>query len=144
MINLQRDQAPRDNIEPFNFIDFSGGLNNKTELRDNQARACLNMSFASDLQIAKRLGVYANFEDITTSTNDITWIGEYKPFTGANQSVVFTLDKVVIGAVEFDIPNAIMGETYLDQFFFVDGLGIWVYDGTTMRRMVNPPTGQGL
>jgi|LGVE01.1.fsa_nt_gb hypothetical protein len=140
MIHYQKNPAPRDIISPFNFDDFSGGLNNKTELNDNQARACLNISFASDRQIQKRLGIYASITEHGTSTNDITWIGEYKPYTGANQLVTFTLDKVVIGAVEFDIPNAAYGVTFLDQFFFVDGLGIWVYDGTTMRRMVNPGT----
>jgi len=138
---LQRDPAPIDKIEPFNFFDFSGGLNNKTELNDNQARLCLNMDFASNLQIEKRLGVYSVITGIGTSTNDIIYIDEYKPYVGANQSVTFTLDKVNIGLVEFDIPGALRGVTFQDQYFIVDGAGIWVYDGTTMRRMANPPLG---
>ena len=111
MINLNRSNPPVDKITPFNIKDFSGGLNNKTELRDNQERLCLNMSFASNLQVDKRLGIYPSLSEVTTSTNDITFINEFKPYTGANQPVYFASDKVVIGSFEFDITNAMYGVT---------------------------------
>lgn len=141
------ENTPNEQIQSFNIDDFSGGLNNKTEVRDNQARDLLNMEFQSDLKIGKRLGVKpSNDLRYTTENVNINFIGEYKPYVGEGRIFTATDNAVrfhVTGNTyhDFIIPNVTGGVTYLNQFFFVDGVNIWVYDGTYARKMVNPPPG---
>jgi len=134
-------KIPPTKTSPFSFYDFSGGLNNRTEIRDNQARALLNMAFASDLKVEKRPGVYPALSSVIASSNDIVYIDEFKPYTGANQRVYVTSDNIKIGIHSLGIPNVKMGITFLNQYFFVDGSDIWVFDGTYARKMVDPPDG---
>jgi len=142
MIHLQRNTPPIDEHVPFTYSDFSGGLNNKTELKLNQARDLLNMSFLSDLRVGKRTGVYKD-EDFIATFHDITFIDRYyRQGTRQWNTVYADKDRFCVDIKIYNIPNVTMGVGYKDQYFFVNGEAIWVMDGLlTVRKMVNPPAG---
>jgi len=134
--------APRPKIEPFSFHDFSGGLNNKTEIMDNQARALLNMDFASDQKIEKRKSFAPNrtvlAHGVATSTDIPRMHNEYKPYVGNNQDVVVTDLNIYINNIAQEIAGVKDGLTFMNQYWFVNGEFIWVYDGMVTRKLINP------
>lgn len=165
---LQNLNIPAPDVKSVVIQSFNGGINNVSEPKNNQAYDMLNMSFSETNLMEKRTGltIYANFEDdrlldfedkVLADNNDeflvqiapavieekpVTFIDEYKPYVGSNQTVIATNTKIYIDNVYIcDVGGQVRGTTFGNEYWFVDGVDIRVYNGTNCKKLKNPPSG---
>lgn len=165
---LQNLNIPAPDIKSFSIKSFNGGFNNVSEPRDNQAHNMLNMSFSESNLMEKRTGltVFRNFDSDTLTDSDdnvlidfnddflipvspvvlpevpVTFIDEFKPYSGINKPVIATNSKVYIDGLEVaSVSGRIRGTTYMGEYWFVDGTDIFIYDGTSAKKLKSPPPG---
>lgn len=159
MAYIQRNTPPPNKILNFSLRDFSGGLNNRSELLEsNQASRLMNMRFTDDTIMEKRLGT-EKYSDYTTTT-PITFIDEFKPYNATNVLLKATDTALYNGTLELkSVTGRITGTNFSGKYFFTDGDKIYAYGkfpetsttyevviGTpsllaTVMEVVNPPSG---
>lgn len=155
---VQNVAPPRKERLEFNIEDFSGGLNNRSSvINDNQASNILNMHFTHQNVLEKRHGFKKFHETILDAP--ITYLDMYKPYTAEDQLIVATNSEVYADFVKVaDVSGEIDAVNYQGMFIFADGDALYAYGkfpGTTSTylkvvgsipdtdvalRVVNPPS----
>jgi hypothetical protein len=152
MMAYIRSSVPSPNvIREFSISDFSGGLNNRTNLTlSNEASDMLNMSFYDTSVLEKRKG--SMLYSVTTHTEAITFLDEYEPYNAENQMVragktKMTIDNNgVLTTVALSGGSGVDAENFLGLYLFCDGAELKCY-GTypqatdTFNRVIGVPTG---
>lgn len=124
---VQNVKPPANVTQSFSLRDFSGGLNNRSDLiEDNNQVNVLNMIYADDALLETRQG--QDYLDETEYEKAISFLDTFEPYTGDVQKIEATVDGVyangsLIKAVEGDIH----GITHEGKYYFVDGKNIYVY-----------------
>jgi hypothetical protein len=117
-------------VFPFSVSDFSGGMNNKSNLTGtNQISNMLNMTFYDSKVLDKRKG--SVLFDSNVHSEPITYVGEFQPYTEANQLVragKTSLTFLENGVLKSEVigGNNVDAENFFGRFFFVDGVSIRV------------------
>lgn len=146
MAYLQTNIPRANKIFNLSLSDFSGGLNNRADiLQDNESPDLLNLVFSSDNIMSKRYGQrYVNSDDYTDS---ITFIDEYigagnvkigpefgtavwgDVFRKSTTNMVVATDKKLYINNQFitDVTSTVTGISHLSNYFFVDGGDMFVY-----------------
>ena len=128
-------------IEVFNFDDFSGGLNNRStpmQLKTNEAMDISNMTFVTNGGMEKRWGT--ELYDALKLTSPITYMDVFRPINTAEVVIRATDSEVYAGLTKIaDVAGKIQGVNYIGNYYFVDGSSYYVYDGTKVWEIVNPP-----
>lgn len=127
MAYIQKTTPPINKVYNFSFRDFSGGLNNASvQLKDNEVINILNMMFCDETLFERRKG--QEYFDEFEGTDPILHLGEYKPYTGTNQTIVATADKMYIDGVEAKtLYGEMTGVNHLNQYIFADGNKLYAY-----------------
>lgn len=140
---VQQDDMTLPKEYSFVINEFTGGLNNVSNLEYNQASDLLNCNFSDGVSVQKRTGIMnTKLITITDTDKKITFIDEYKPYTGANKLIVATNSAVYSDGVKIkDVLGKVQGVTFRNKYYFVDGTYIYVYDGTNCKILKDPPVG---
>lgn len=140
---MQNLNIPTPDIKSHVLQVFNGGINNVNEPSSTQAYDLINMSFSDSSLMEKRTGLI-NTGKVTamSSSLPITLIDEFKPYVGENKlitanNVALYVDNVLLTAVQ----GQVRGTTFMNKYWFVDGVDIFIYDGTTVKKLKNPPVG---
>jgi hypothetical protein len=148
---IQRSVPSPNAVRQFSLSDFSGGLNNRSNLTlPNEASDMMNLSYYDTSVLEKRKGsmLYSS----TVHTEAITFLDEFEPYNSANQMVRAGLTKMTIdnGGNLFSYVltggNGVDAENFLGYYLFCDGAQLKCY-GTypqvtdTFNRVVGTPTG---
>jgi len=127
MAFIQKSTPPANQIITFSLPDFSGGLNNKSDLlSSNEASDLLNVSLVDNVLFEKRAGQkhYNNFQ----YDGKIIFIGEFKPYVDSDKLIVATVNKLYVDNVEIMTLNGFFkGINYKGKFFFTDNNNMYVY-----------------
>lgn len=157
MAFIQKTSPPRNERLEFNLSSFSGGLNNRSSvIEDNQASNILNMHFTHQDVLEKRYG-FEPIDDIVID-EPITHVSVYKPYNSDDQIIRATNTKVYVGNTKIaDVQGEIDSVNYQGLLFFCDGEDLFAYGtfpnvtgtylqviGTTPEvdvtlKVVNPP-----
>lgn len=129
----------------FSLKDFSGGLNNRSEiLAPSQASALMNMAFANDTVLEKRKGSMA-YDDFV-ATEPIIYIDEFRPYKKDDELLRATKTKLYSGSTEIaTLHDGIQGVNYNGKYAFVDGekirfYGEFPFGDTTYEKVIGTPT----
>lgn len=145
MAYIQGTVQPPNQIRTFALHSFNGGLNNRSEiLEDNQATNLLNMKFSNDTLMEKRKG-FTFYEDYNASA-PYTMIKEFRPYTDpdemmlANNKELYSFHNKIA-----DVTGKVNAENIQGRFYFLDGSTIRVYGrfpqtGGTYVNIVGTPT----
>lgn len=107
---------------------FSGGLNNRSELlQPHEAADMLNMSFNDDNVVEKRHGT-TTF-DAVTLPGPVVFIGEYRPYNGAPDILMrATATGLYAGTTKVhDLTGQMTGINHQGKFIFADGQKIYTF-----------------
>lgn len=155
---IQNVKAPQSQKKEFTLDNFAGGLNNRSiHIEDNEASEILNMRFLHHSALEKRTGYV--YKDDLALPSPITYVGEYKPYTGEDVLVRATDTEMYVGSTLVATLNGTMDAVnYQGKMFFCDGNDLRVYGEFTtttstysqivgnhpnapvVLRVVNPPT----
>lgn len=147
MAYIQKSIPQPNRLYEFNISDFSGGLNNRTNLTaPNEASNMLNMTFYDTTVLEKRKGS-KTFSDVV-HPEPLTFLDEYKPYNDVPQIVRAGTSKMTINN-SFSANlyyGDIDGENFLGMYFYTDGYLLRVYGqfpqvGDTFTRIIGTPTG---
>lgn len=133
MAYIQRKIPSPNKVFSFPIKDFSGGLNNASEiLMDNESSDLLNMAFTDRVLMEKRQGLdwYDSFQvlDAEGVGDDITYLGEYKPYVGDDELIRASNLKVYSENYKIqDVLGQIDAINFYGRFYFVDGDSLYVY-----------------
>jgi hypothetical protein len=163
MAFIQNVKPPPNRIHTFSLRDFSGGMNNVSQLlEDNESPHILNLMWKDATILTKRMGSELYEYDGATITHDapITYMNEYYPYTDDRKLFTSTDDTVYVnGEVLQSVAGRVDGTTAMSQFFFVDGDKLFTYGqhptttstftgvvgtpptGYSVLEVVSPPTG---
>ncbi len=127
MAFIQNNTPPPNKVFGFSLKDFSGGLNNRSNiLSENEASSLVNMTFTDDSVMEKRRGS-TNFDTLTL-TGEIVFIDEYKPYNDDDVLIRATTTELYFGNTKVhDITGQISGANHNGRYFFADGSKIYVY-----------------
>lgn len=127
MAFIQKVTPPPNQVHQFSLKDFSGGLNNNSELLEpNQATSVMNMSFTNDTIMEKRFGI-EHFNE-TDYNGKITFIDEFGTYTDGDKFIVATDTHLYVDDVELvEVAGTVRGATYNGKYYFVDGDKLRVY-----------------
>lgn len=150
MVYIQSVKMPTNQIIPFNIMDYSGGLNNRSALTAfNQANDMLNLTFYDNTVLEKRRGS-TTYDDVL-HPSAVTHLDEFIPYTGSPQLVRASESRIVIENGEtpkFDIAlttgKGVDGQNFQGKYFFVDGSTLRVYgkfptENNTFTRIIGTP-----
>jgi hypothetical protein len=125
-----------------NITQFSGGLNNKSPdnmLNGNESTNSQNMKFLADGLMETREGT--KLEYTNPGINPITWKDKYKPINDTHLTLDASDTELFIDNIKIcDVEGQVKGTNYNGSYYFVDGVGYYVYNGTTVYKIINPPT----
>lgn len=145
---LQDNNVPASKIQSFTIKNYTGGLRNVGEFSDIDARDINNMMFTDGVYMEKRTGITdsGDINAITDTDKIITFRDIYKPYTGNPVELVFTNSKMykIVNKVPTFVRNVsgkVQGTNFYGKYYFVDGLNIFMYDGTTCLPLKDPPAG---
>ena len=146
MVYIQKNVVSPNKVSNLSLIDFSGGLNNRSEvLNDNESSDLLNMVFTNGVVMEKRKGQRVVGE--LNLGKPITYIDEFKGFKSASSGpkwgttiwgdkftdmsdylVVATDDELYINGVKVsDVSSKVQGISHQNNYYFVDGNKLKVY-----------------
>lgn len=156
---IRNSNPPPNRKLEFNLEDFTGGLNNRSSvIEDNQCANILNIRYTYNNALEKRNG----FKPLNSyvNANPITYVSEFKPYVDVDQLVVASNNQITF---DFTTSYAIAGEVDSVNFqglhFYCDGVDLFVYGkfpqvgdtftiiiGTpvatnTRMKVVDPPAG---
>lgn len=156
MVYLQ-DVPRRNDIYSFNLRDFSGGLNNHSELlKPNEASDLMNMKFTDAGIMEKRNGIklYHDYE----VDEPITSIYEYRPYNEDDMLLYATDSAFYLGDIKIrDLEGKFRATNFNGKLIFIDGDKMYTYgkfpqeeseyekikgvavDGYVVLEIVNPP-----
>lgn len=168
---LQNNNVPASKILSFVVRQFDGGLNNTSEIADNEAFDIMNMAFTDGIYMEKRTGLTdsklinplpvndALYDSLNDALVDslgspllsgvnvkVVFIDKYRPYTGNHVMLYATegsLYKVVNKELVFlcNVNGKVRGKNFFGKYYFVDGDVIRVFDGSTVKTIINPPVG---
>src|SRR5690606_15407845 len=124
---VQTTKIPPNRRLEFTLRDFSGGLNNRsTVIEDNEASDLRNMAFLTNDVMEKRHG-YKKYDDLILD-DAITHVNLYRPYTEEDELIRATNHEVYAdGRKIADVQGEIDSVNYQGQFFFCDGEDLFVY-----------------
>lgn len=168
---IQNSNIPASKILSFSVKQFNGGLNNATELQDNEAFDIMNMSFTDGIYMEKRTGltdslllnplpsndtlydsvlsllVDSQGSTLISSVNtNIVFVDKFRPYSGEHIMLYATDDKLykILNKESVELCNLngkMRGKNFFGKYYFVDGDELRVFDGDTIKKVINPPTG---
>src|SRR5690606_19858692 len=112
MVFVQNVTPPRNERFEFTISDFSGGLNNRSNvIEDNQASNLLNMKFMHDDVMEKRNGI-KQFDDLVLD-GAVSYMNIYRPYTEEDQLIRASSTEVYANQKKIaDVQGDIDGVTY--------------------------------
>lgn len=127
MAYIQRTTPSPNKILEYTISDFSGGLNNASDLKENnQASDMNNLMFSDDSLIENRYG-QKRYDDVTLA-EAVIYLDEYKPYNAEDIFVKATATKVYFNNVfKQTVEGKIVGCNHMGKYFFVDGSKMYVY-----------------
>lgn len=145
MAYIQKNVPPPNKIMTFSLKNFSGGLNNRSEiLAPSEASDLMNMKFANDTVMEKRNGTEI-FDELELN-DSVTFIDEFKPYRAmqdvdpnaddGTEDYEILPDKLLRASDKelyaddvklLDVKGRVSGVNYNGKYFFVDGDKIRVY-----------------
>lgn len=157
MAYIQKTTPPPNKIYTFSLKNFVGGLNNRSELlEENQCYSVLNMAFSDDTVMEKRAG--STWFDTMKLDGEITYIDEFKPYNDTNVMLRASPKELYIGNVKIhNLSGQMTGVNFVGKYFFADGGNLYAYgkfpqtsttyekvtgtpvSGYILMRVVNPP-----
>lgn len=145
MAYIQRNVPSPNKVHTFSLRDFSGGLNNRSELlAPPESTDMINMTFSNDTVMEKRKG--STTYDSFNYGAPITFMGEFRPYKEADVMIRATDTKVYAGNdFLIDVKGRITGVNFLGKFLFVDGEKIRAYGlfpkaDTTYEKITGVPS----
>lgn len=148
---IQRSVPSPNAVHQFSISDFSGGLNNRSNLTlPNEASDMLNLSYYDTSVLEKRKG--STLYSPTIHSEAVTFLDEYEPYNAPNQMVragktSMTIDNAgTLTTLSLTGGNGVDAENFLGLYLFCDG-GVLKCYGTypqvtdTFNRVVGTPTG---
>jgi hypothetical protein len=124
MAYIQKTPLPNE-VKQFSLNDFSGGLNNRTNLvAPNEASNMINLSYYDTSILEKRRGT--TLFSPAFHGEPITFLDEYEPYNDATQIVRGGNNKIsfdnggVISGITLN-NQGVDGENFLGMYFFADG-----------------------
>lgn len=139
---IQQTTPPPNKILTFSLKNFAGGLNNRSDLiEDNQASNLLNMSFSSNEIMKKRFGIKDAELNIEPLASPIVYLHEYRPYKDEDVLVRATEEKMYIGELEEEISGIPDAVNFKGRYFFLDGEKYRVYgkfpqETTTYEKII--------
>lgn len=130
MAFIQDTIPPPNKIEQFSLKDFTGGLNNNSELLEiNEATDLLNMAFTNDTVMEKRYGItYLNDE---VYDGKITFMDVFRTYRDGDKQIVCTNSGIYVdGELLSEVEGQVRGVTHSGKYYFVDGDSFYVYGST--------------
>lgn len=157
MVYLQHNSPPPNKILTFSLRNFSGGINNNSELlEDNEAHNLLNMSFSENGIMEKRHGT--DLYDEFKLDDPITSLFEFKPYDDVNHLLRASDKELYLADIKIrDLSGTLRYVNFNGKLFFIDGDKMYVYgkfpqedstyekilgvavDGYVVLEVVNPP-----
>jgi hypothetical protein len=127
MAFIQKAIPPANRILTFSLSDFAGGLNNRSEiLNNNEAQDLINVKFMNDNVMEKRNGI--EHYDGQVLDAPVTFIDEFKPYTDTDILLRGTSAKLYAGSTLIkNVAGQIDGVNFSGKYFFVDGGELYVY-----------------
>lgn len=114
-------------VNTFRLMDFTGGLNNRSQqLEDNQASDLLNMNFVDDTIMEKRNGV--EYADELILGGAVVFQDWFHPYDAAPIHVRATATELYMGNTKIaDVSGMVCGSTYFGKYYFADGNKLRAY-----------------
>lgn len=141
MAFIQKNTPPPNKIMTFSLKNFAGGLNNRSQLlEDNQAYNLVNMRFTDDTVMEKRFGS-ARVDEINVGA-PITFMDEYRPYHAHDQLIRSTSEKMYVNDTELTTLHGDMcGVNFRGKYYFADGASLRVYgtfgsETTTYEKII--------
>jgi hypothetical protein len=127
MAYIQNTKIPPNKKEELTVEDFSGGLNNRSNLlEDNESPYILNMKFSLDDVLEKRNG-FKHFDNFIID-EPITHLDLYQPYRDEDELIRSSDTKMYSGEVKIaDVNGSVVGVNYNGKYVFCDGTGLYVY-----------------
>lgn len=134
MAYFQRNVPSPNKVHTFSLQNFSGGLNNRSELLSApETPDVLNMTFSNDTVMEKRKG--SVYLDELNITDPITFLDEFRPYDTGNPEkkmedvLLRATDKKLYAGNEFliDVEGRVTGANIIGKYMFVDGKKIRSY-----------------
>lgn len=145
MAYLQKVNVAPNKVYPFSLQDFSGGINNRSKLlNDNQASDLLNMSFTDDVIMERRKG--SEPYNSTTRNSVAQRLDQFRPYTDADRLVECDGSQLYMDGVSIcTVAGNVDSVNFLGKYFFVDGQSLRVYGvfpqtASTFQRVNGIPT----
>ena len=125
---IQKNTPPPNKVFNFSLNDFSGGLNNRSDLlEDNELTSINNMIFADESLFEKRKGQELYDESIDFD-EPIVFLDEFKPYKEENVLIQATPTKFYVnGALLTTIEGKVSGINHRGRYFFADGSKLYCY-----------------
>lgn len=123
-----QDTTPKPNqIHHFSLKDFSGGLNNRSNiLRSNECTSVLNMVFDSEQVLEKREG-QGYYDDVNIG-GEVTFMDSFRPYNHADLLIRASEDSVYLNHNKLtDVKGSIDGLNFNGNYIFADGDTLYVY-----------------
>jgi hypothetical protein len=144
---IQRTTPPANKVHTFSLRDYSGGINNASDLLEqNEASDLMNLIHSDVVLLEKRKGQEYIGEFVYGSP--IRFIDEFKPYNHSNVMIVGTDTHVFINeAVLTDVHGRMDGVNHKGKYFFTDGRKLYVYGlfaqtNSTYDRIIGTPINQ--
>lgn len=144
MAYLQKVTSIPNKVFNFSLKDFSGGMNNRSELlAPNEASRLINMMFTDDIVMERRKGTTTYNGNIRPYP--VTFLDQFRPYTDSDKLVECDGHNLYIDdAIVCSVSNTIDAVNFQGKYFFVDGNQYRVYGkfpqvGSTFERIVGTP-----
>ena len=124
---IQKVTPPKNPTYEFTIEDFSGGLNNRSSIvNDNEATNLLNLRFTYQDILEKRNG-FKKFDDLQLS-DPITYLDLYRPYNDDDVLIRATDREVYANDTKIcDVNGRIDGVNHQGMFLFCDGSDLYAY-----------------
>ncbi|RJE47677.1 hypothetical protein A7K50_03245 [Dehalobacter sp. MCB1] len=123
-----RKKLPSPNVVyTFSLQDFTGGLNNRSEvLEPNEAKSLMNVRFGDNTSIENRPG--QNYYDDLQLDGEVVFIDEYKPYNDLPMFIRATEREIYVNnTLLTNIAGKPCGVTHQGKYFFCDGDKLYCY-----------------
>lgn len=124
---IQNNPLPPNKTYSLNLQSFSGGLNNRNDLlNQDEASDLLNVNFYGDTLMQKRFGLVTVDEFVLDGS--VSYVGRYEPYNAASVLMRASKGKLYAGTASVaNISGDISAVNYMGKFIFADGESLFQY-----------------